>query len=200
MPIAADDFIVVANGTLVVVNLLTQHEYVLGAGSRFVMPRSVDAKRPSWWQRATEAVGTVASLHLQKTIGAVRSTPRMWPDNARFSPQAHIEFRWDPTPDVAALRLRGSQSRGGGSQVISNPSPPTAWPANLARVPGQYSWEIVRAGGDKPLATATFEILSNDEAAARAAVVRARAAEMFPVAIVEIATELLAAEENLVLK
>jgi hypothetical protein len=201
MAVEAGDVIVVAEGTLVVVDVRAKQEQVLGAGSKFVMPRSLDKGRPRWLRRLQDAAAAVATLHLQKANAAVRGNAvRMWPNGVRFAPNARIDFRWMPMRRASALRMRGPQDHDPAGCAIEAPPNPATWPPGVGHLPGQYTWELLQADTAAPMASATFEILSEEETAAQTTTYRVNASRLFPAELVDLGTELLAAEDKLILK
>ncbi len=204
VPLMAGDTVIVESGSVTIVDLRSNQEQRLGAGSKFVMPRSMAVSDASLYEKLVKTFREAFREPEQIAIGAARGGDPglvVSPNGARFSPDAHINFQWKPTSILPAVfRLRGPKD---GETPLEyrreNPPNPMLWPNDVRRIPGEYIWEILGRDYGAVLASARFEVLSETAAAEKRAHYERQAAGLFPTQR-ELGAELLAAKDGYFLR
>jgi hypothetical protein len=202
VPLMADDTVVVEAGTVTVVDLRSNQEQRLGAGSKFVMPRSVGVRDSSLYGTLVATLKSIVREPEQLGIGAARGDEmRPWPNGVQFASGAYITFRWPATLRPATFRLHGPRHQG--SPILyrlDNPSNSMPWPNEVPRVPGKYAWVIVGQDESEQLGIGVFEILSETAAAEKRRQYLEQAQALFSGAQKELGAELLAAKDRCFLR
>jgi hypothetical protein len=195
------EIVEVESGTVVVFDLACRSEQTLGAGSRYVVPRSSCDSDAGLLQRVGAALDRVRRAPQQTIQGATRGNGATWPDDVRFAPDAAITFRWGDATRVASFHLTGPEGATTPTRYERpQPPKPLPWPAEVTRRPGKYRWEI-RDADERTIGSATVVILTTAETSAKLRQYRDHAKQRFGDArLVDLGAEVLAAGDGYFLK